>query len=109
MPVHGVLLQTAAVTATMGASMAKANEAMAAIGKTNDPAKVAATLQQFSKESAQMDMGQEMMDDALDNAFDTEGTEDETDDIMNQARPCTDGSPSWRMVLAIGPPVCTIM
>lgn len=65
--------------------MAKANEAMAAIGKTNDPAQIAATLQQFSKESTKMDMGQEMMDDALDDAFDTEDAEDETDDIMNQA------------------------
>jgi hypothetical protein len=82
------LLQSAAVTATVGASMAKANEAMAAIGKTNDPAKIAATLQQFSKETSKMDMGQEMMDDALDDAFDTEDAEDETDDIMNQARPC---------------------
>ena len=69
--------------------MAKANEAMAAIGRRNDPAAVAATMQQFSRENAKMDMGQEMMDDQLDEVFDSEGAEDETDDVMNQVRLCT--------------------
>ncbi|KAK9918465.1 hypothetical protein WJX75_004255 [Coccomyxa subellipsoidea] len=75
---------TAAVTAKMGESMAKANEVMAAMGKTNDPAKIAQTMQQFQKENAKMEMGQEMMDDSLDGIWDDEDTEAETSDLMNQ-------------------------
>ncbi|CAL8463875.1 g3410 [Coccomyxa elongata] len=75
---------TAAVTAKMGESMAKASEAMAAMGQTNDPAKVAQTMQQFQKENAKMEMGQEMMDDNLDGIFDDDDTEAETSDLMNQ-------------------------
>ncbi len=77
-------MQTAAVTAKMGESMAKASEAMAAMGQTNDPAKVAQTMQQFQKENAKMEMGQEMMDDNLDGIFDDDDTEAETSDLMNQ-------------------------
>ena len=76
--------QTAAATATVGASMAKASEAMVAIGRTNDPQKMAVTMQQFAKENAKMDLGQEMMDDSLDSALDEDGAEEETDDLMNQ-------------------------
>lgn len=68
----------------MGESMAKANEVMAAMGKTNDPAKIAQTMQQFQKENAKMEMGQEMMDDSLDGIWDDEDTEAETSDLMNQ-------------------------
>ncbi|BDA48984.1 Charged multivesicular body protein 2b [Coccomyxa sp. Obi] len=75
---------TAAVTAKMGESMAKASEAMAAMGQTNDPAKIAQTMQQFQKENAKMEMGQEMMDDNLDGIFDDDDTEAETSDLMNQ-------------------------
>ena len=78
-------LQTAATTAKVGEAMAKANAAMAAMGATNDPVKVAQTMQQFSKENAKMEMGQEMMDDTLDGVFDDDEVEGETDDLMNQA------------------------
>ena len=79
------MLQTAATTAKVGDAMAKANAAMAAMGATNDPKKVAQTMQEFQKESAKMDMGQEMMDDTLDGVFDDDEVEGETDDLMNQA------------------------
>ena len=79
------VLQTAATTAKVGDAMAKANAAMAAMGATNDPKKVAQTMQEFQKESAKMDMGQEMMDDTLDGVFDDDEVEGETDDLMNQA------------------------
>ena len=78
-------LQTAATTAKVGEAMAKANAAMAAMGASNDPVKVAQTMQQFSKENAKMEMGQEMMDDTLDGVFDDDEVEGETDDLMNQA------------------------
>lgn len=76
--------QTAATTAKVGDAMAKANAAMAAMGETNDPRKVAQTMQQFQKENAKMEMGQEMMDDTLDGVFDDDEVEGETDDLMNQ-------------------------
>lgn len=79
------VVQTAATTAKVGDAMAKANAAMAAMGATNDPKKVAQTMQEFQKESAKMDMGQEMMDDTLDGVFDDDEVEGETDDLMNQA------------------------
>ena len=78
-------LQTASTTAKVGEAMAKANAAMAAMGATNDPKKVAQTMQQFQKENAKMEMGQEMMDDTLDGVFDDDEVEGETDDLMNQA------------------------
>ena len=65
--------------------MGKANAAMAAMGATNDPKKVAAAMQQFQRENAKMEMGQEMMDDTLDGVFDDDEVEGETDDLMNQA------------------------
>lgn len=77
------------MTAKVGESMAKANEAMAAIGKTNDPAKIAQTMQQFQKENAKMEMGQEMMDDSLDGIWDDDETETETNDLMNQVCICS--------------------
>ena len=83
--IMGLWLQTAATTAKVGEAMAKANAAMAAMGATNDPVKVAQTMQQFSKENAKMEMGQEMMDDTLDGVFDDDEVEGETDDLMNQA------------------------
>jgi 1-aminocyclopropane-1-carboxylate deaminase/D-cysteine desulfhydrase-like pyridoxal-dependent ACC family enzyme len=92
-------VQTAAVSAKVGDAMAKASEAMAAIGKTNDPAKIAATMQQFQKETAKMDMGQEMIDDTLDEAFDDEETEAETSELMNQA--CTSSASQQGIVICV--------
>ena len=36
-----------------------------------------------------MDMAGEVMDDTLDDALDGADAEDETNDVVNQARPCT--------------------
>ena len=78
------MCQTAAVTGKVGEAMAKANQAMAAMGQTNDPKKIAQTMQAFQKENAKMEMGQEMMDDSLDGVFNDDETEEETTDLMNQ-------------------------
>lgn len=80
----GASITTAAATAKVGESMAGASKVMEQFGKVQDPQKVAQTMQQFQKENAKMEMGAEMMDDAMDEIFDTEGTEGETDELVGQ-------------------------
>lgn len=79
-----LFLQTSTATSAVAQSMDTAAKAMAAVGQANNPVEIQKIMQQFQKENAKMDMAGEMMDDALDSAFDTEDMEDETDDVMNQ-------------------------
>ena len=62
-------MTTAAATATVGQSMASASKAMEAMGKVSDPAKIAQTMRAFGLESEKMEMGSEMMGDAIDDAM----------------------------------------
>ena len=64
--------------------MDTAAKAMASVGKANSPAEIQRIMQQFQRENAKMEMTGEMMDDALDSAFDTDEMEGETDDVMNE-------------------------
>ncbi|KAL2895903.1 Vacuolar protein sorting-associated protein 2-like protein 3 [Bienertia sinuspersici] len=48
------------------------------------PAKQMKTLQEFQRQSAQMDMTTEMMSDAIDDALDNDEAEEETDELTNQ-------------------------
>jgi len=80
----GASITTAAATAKVGESMAGASKVMEQFGKVQNPQKVAHTMQQFQKENAKMEMGAEMMDDAMDEIFDTEETEGETDELVGQ-------------------------
>ncbi|KAK7267419.1 hypothetical protein RIF29_20093 [Crotalaria pallida] len=48
------------------------------------PAKQAKIMQEFQKQSAQMDMTTEMMSDAIDDALDNDEAEDETEELTNQ-------------------------
>lgn len=57
---------------------------MAAIGRTNDPMKMVATMENFANENAKMDVRQEMINDSLDGALDDAGAEQETEDLMDQ-------------------------
>ena len=77
-------MQTAAATATVGQSMGSAAKAMEAMGKVADPAKLQATMRQFAIENEKLDMGSEMMGDAIDDAMDDDEMEDETDDVVSQ-------------------------
>ena len=81
---RGLCLQTAAATATVGQSMGSAAKAMEAMGKVADPAKIQATMRQFAIENEKLDMGSEMMGDAIDDAMDDDEMEDETEDVVNQ-------------------------
>ena len=64
--------------------MGSAAKAMEAMGKVADPAKIQATMRQFAIENEKLDMGSEMMGDAIDDAMDDDEMEDETEDVVNQ-------------------------
>ncbi|CAM6089483.1 unnamed protein product [Calypogeia fissa] len=83
---RGVATHTQAMyanTAVAGA-MKGASKAMAAMNKQMEPAKQAKVMQEFQKQSAQMDMTTEMMSDAIDDALDDDDAEEETDELTNQ-------------------------
>lgn len=77
-------LQTSTATQSVAQSMGTATEAMAAVGKVNDPAAIQKIMQSFQRENMKAEMAGEMMEDALDSAFDTEEADGEADDIMNE-------------------------
>jgi len=78
--------QAAAMQAThkMAGSMQVASRAMGEMNKQISPEDLARTLQNFEKESAKMDMSEEMINDTLESVFDESGDEEEQDAIVSQ-------------------------
>lgn len=64
--------------------MKTASSAIQSVGAATDPQKIQKSMMEFAKENEKMGMAQEMMDDAIDSAMDTEETEGEADEVMNQ-------------------------
>ncbi|CAK9149992.1 unnamed protein product [Ilex paraguariensis] len=83
---RGIATHTQAVSAqsSVAVGMKGASQAMAAMNKQMDPAKQAKVMQEFQKQSAQMDMTTEMMSDAIDDSLDDDEAEEETDELTNQ-------------------------
>ncbi|KAL1329887.1 hypothetical protein HN51_047065 [Arachis hypogaea] len=83
---RGIATHTQAMHAqsSIAVGMKGATKAMAAMNKQMAPAKQAKTIQEFQKQSAQMDMTTEMMSDAIDEALDDDEAEDETEELTNQ-------------------------
>ncbi|KAG2405917.1 hypothetical protein LR48_Vigan967s001700 [Vigna angularis] len=83
---RGIATHTQAMHAhsSVAAGMKGATKAMSAINKQMEPAKQAKIIQDFQKQSAQMDMTTEMMSDAIDDALDDDEAEEETDELTNQ-------------------------
>ncbi len=71
----GMNIQTAATTSIMSETMVSATGAMTAMNANMNPAVVARTMAAFAQESAKMEMAQEVMDDALIDAFEDDATE----------------------------------
>ena len=65
-------------------AIGSAGKAMGAMNKTLDASKVGLTMQQFQRETAKMNLSEEMMTDMLSDAFDTDETEEETDAVVDQ-------------------------
>ncbi|EDO42022.1 predicted protein [Nematostella vectensis] len=80
----GYQAQAMQSTATMAGAMSKTSQAMGAMNKQMDPASLQKTLQNFERESAKMDMNEEMMGETLDSVLDESGDEEEQDAIVNQ-------------------------
>ncbi|PIA36341.1 hypothetical protein AQUCO_03400320v1 [Aquilegia coerulea] len=83
---RGIATHTQAMYANTAVStgMKGASKAMAAMNKQMAPAKQAKVIQEFQRQSAQMDMTTEMMSDAIDDALDNDEAEEETDELTNQ-------------------------
>nr|GLL30771.1 vacuolar protein sorting-associated protein 2 homolog 3 isoform X1 [Ipomoea trifida] len=83
---RGIATHTQAIHAqtSVAAGMKGATKAMTAMNKQMAPAKQAKVIQDFQKQSAQMDMITEMMSDAIDDALDDDEAEEETDELTNQ-------------------------
>jgi charged multivesicular body protein 2A len=67
----------------VGAAMGDAVGIMGKVNAQNDPAAMMAMAQQFEMESGKMEMGSEMMDDALEGAFGGVEVDAESDNILN--------------------------
>ncbi|KAI4349375.1 hypothetical protein L6164_009967 [Bauhinia variegata] len=83
---RGIATHTQAMHAqsSVAVGMKGATKAMAAMNKQMAPAKQAKIIQDFQKQSAQMDMTTEMMSDAIDDALDNDEAEEETEELTNQ-------------------------
>lgn len=83
---RGIATHTQAMSAhtAVAVGMKGATNAMAAMHKQMDPAKQAKVMQDFRRQSAQMDMSTEMMSDAIDDALDNDEAEEETEELTNQ-------------------------
>ncbi|KAL1546604.1 vacuolar protein sorting-associated protein 2 3-like [Salvia divinorum] len=83
---RGIATHTQAMSAqtSVAVGMKGASKAMSAMNKQMAPVKQAKVIQEFQRQSAQMDMTTEMMSDAIDDALDNDEAEDETDELTNQ-------------------------
>jgi len=68
----------------MAGAMKGVGESMAAANKAIDMKSMNKQLMEFQKANMTMDIQEEMMDDALCDAFDADGVEEEADEITNQ-------------------------
>ncbi|XP_057963944.1 vacuolar protein sorting-associated protein 2 homolog 3 [Malania oleifera] len=83
---RGIATHTQALSAhsSVAVGLKGATKAMSAMNKQMAPAKQAKVIQEFQKQSAQMDMTTEMMSDAIDDSLDNDEAEEETDELTNQ-------------------------
>lgn len=83
---RGIATHTQALAAhsSVAVGMKGATKAMTAMNKEMAPGKQMKVMQDFQKQSAQMDMTTEMMTDAIDDVLDDDEAEDETDELTNQ-------------------------
>lgn len=83
---RGIATHTQAISAqsSVAVGMKGATKAMAAMNKQMAPGKQLKVMQEFQKQSAQMDMATEMTSDAIDDVLDNDEAEDETEELTNQ-------------------------
>ncbi|CAM9481615.1 unnamed protein product [Hapterophycus canaliculatus] len=75
---------SAATTASLAGVMGNVAGVMKKVNDSVSTEETAKIMQQFAVENEKMNMSEEMMDDALIDAFDGEGVEEEADGVVNQ-------------------------
>ncbi len=80
----GLKAQAMKTQVAMAGAMKNVGGAMAAANKAIDMTAINKTMSEFQKASMTMDIQEELMDDALCDAFDGDGVEEEADEITNQ-------------------------
>lgn len=68
----------------LAGAMTSATKSLASMNKVMNPQQLGKTMQEFGKESAKMDMTEEMMNDALDDILNESGDEEEGESIVQQ-------------------------
>ncbi|GMH25942.1 hypothetical protein Nepgr_027785 [Nepenthes gracilis] len=83
---RGITVHTQAMHAqsSIAVGMKGATKAMTAMNKQMAPAQQMKVMQDFQRQSLQMDMTSEMMSDAIDDALDNDEAEEETEELTNQ-------------------------
>eukprot|EP00271_Cylindrocystis_brebissonii_P000291 TRINITY_DN10395_c0_g1_i1.p1 TRINITY_DN10395_c0_g1~~TRINITY_DN10395_c0_g1_i1.p1 ORF type:complete len:214 (-),score=59.29 TRINITY_DN10395_c0_g1_i1:593-1234(-) len=83
---RGITSSTQAMHANVQVASAiqASGKAMAAVNQQMSPAEAMKIAQNFQRESAQMDMAQDVMGDSLDDALDADDLDDETDELTSQ-------------------------
>ncbi|KAG1226345.1 hypothetical protein G6F35_002959 [Rhizopus arrhizus] len=80
----GLRIQTLRSSQQMAEAMKGATKAMGAMNRQMNLPKIQQIMMQFEKESELMDMKDEMMGDAIDDAFEEDEDEAESDEIVNK-------------------------
>ncbi|KAK3754859.1 hypothetical protein QZH41_011332 [Actinostola sp. cb2023] len=80
----GYQVQAMQSTAAMGGAMSTASKTMAGMNAQMNPQQLQKTLQNFERESAKMDLSEEIMNEGLDSVLDDSGDEEEQEAIVNQ-------------------------
>ncbi|KAL5998723.1 hypothetical protein ACLOJK_009668 [Asimina triloba] len=83
---RGIATHTQAMHANTSVAngMKSASKAMQTMNKQMAPAKQMKAIQEFQKQSAQLDMTSEMMSESLDSVLDEDEAEEETEELTNQ-------------------------
>ncbi|ONM05898.1 Vacuolar protein sorting-associated protein 2 homolog 3 [Zea mays] len=84
--IRGIATHTQAMHAntSVATGLQSASKAMGALNKQMEPTKQMKIMQEFQKQSAQMDMTNEMMSDSIDDVLDDDQAEEETEELANQ-------------------------
>lgn len=80
----GTHTQAMHANTAVAAGIKGASKAMGVMNKQMAPAQQLKVMQDFQRQSAQMDMTTEMMSDSIDDALDNDEAEDETEELTNQ-------------------------
>eukprot|EP00899_Mesostigma_viride_P010317 jgi/Mesvir1/19287/Mv10362-RA.1 len=80
----GTHIQAMQATAAVAQGMKTATSAMTTMNQVINPVQQQKVAMEFSKQSQQLDMAEEIMGSAMDDAFENDGEEEETNELVNE-------------------------